>query len=144
MNILIGGPEFEQMVADYVLEQFPRLRALGRLKPFRAVAFVDDKNVLHGGVVMTDYRGFDAQLSIYVDTPRFIGLQALRHLFFWAFDTQSLRRLTCLVDPANRKSVRFVEKLGFRYEGTMRLGLDGVNDAAIYGMTRDDCLWILK
>ncbi len=130
------------MVADYVLEQFPNLNALGRFKPFRAVAFVDESNVMHGGLVMTDYRGFDAQVSIYADTPRFIGLHALKHLMRWTFDELKLKRVTCLIDPNNKPSQTFARKCGFKFEGTMRRGLDGVNDAAIYGMLREDCFWL--
>ena len=150
MRVIAGDPArprqreaFEQTVADYVAEQFPAWRYMGRLKPYRAVGFVDDDGRLCGGLVMTDYRGFDADLSIYLAKPgNFIGLHALRELFSWAFDGLKVRRLTCRISPLNRRSIKFVEKVGFHYEGTMRLGLDGVNDAAIYGMTRDDCIWI--
>lgn len=145
MKVLAGPPEFEQTVADYVLEQFPDLAELypgARIKPFRAVAFVDAGGVMHGGLVMTDYRGFDAHLSIYLDGKRFIGKQSLTDLMRWTFDRLGLRRVTCFIRPDNTVSRRFVERIGFKREGVLRKGYDGTHDALIFGMTREDCGWL--
>jgi RimJ/RimL family protein N-acetyltransferase len=142
LRLAWGNPEFDQAVADYVLNQFPTLAMLGRLKPFRAVGMVDDKGDIRGGLVMTDYRFFDAELSIFMEPKVHFGLQMLREMFAWAFDEVSLKRLTCRIGVENKRAQRFVEKAGFRYEGTMRLGLDGTQDAQIYGMTRGDCFWL--
>jgi RimJ/RimL family protein N-acetyltransferase len=144
VRVAWGDRDFDQAIADYVVAQFPELSRLGALRPFRAAGFVDNAGQLVGGVVMTDYRFFDAQLSIYAQNPRFVGIHGLRELFGFCFDELGLQRLTCLVGVGNRASRRFVEKAGWKHEGTLRRGLDGVSDAAIYGMTRDDCFWLEK
>ncbi len=143
MRIAWADPEFDRSVADYVLAQFPELaRFPGGLRPFRSAGFVDNNGKLIGGVVMTDYRYFDAQLSIYAENPRFVGIHGLRELFRFCFDDLGLKRLTCLIDVKNEACRRCVEKAGWKLEGTMRKGFDGETDAALYGMTRDDCFWI--
>ncbi len=151
MKVVHGHRGFEEMVADYVLEQFPNMAGLvpgGTIKPYRAVAFVDDKNVMHGGLVMSDYKGFDAQVSIYVDTQQLHGLRpfatvrALQELMRWTFNEVGLTRVTCLIDPKNKRSRRFAEKMGFKLEGKLRHGLDGKSDALVYGMLRDDARYL--
>jgi RimJ/RimL family protein N-acetyltransferase len=142
LRLAWGDPAFDQAVADYVLSHFPTLSLLGRLKPFRAVAMVDDDGNIRGGLVMTDYRFFDAELSIYMEPKVHFGLHMLREMFAWAFGEVDLKRLTCRIGVENKRAQRFVEKAGFRYEGTMRLGLDGIQDAQIYGMTQQDCIWL--
>lgn len=144
MRVAWGRPDFDQAIADYIVAQFPELARLGTLKPFRAAGFVDNAGRLVGGVVMTDFRFFDAQLSIYAVKPRFVGAHGMRELFRFCFDELGLARLTCLVGTSNRASRRFVEKAGWKHEGTLRKGLDGVQDAALYGMTREDCFWLEK
>lgn len=142
MRLAWGEADYDQAVADYVIAKFPALARLGTLKPFRSVGFVDNDGNLVGGVVMTDYRFFDAELSIYAGKRNFIGAHGMRALFRYCFDDLGLARLTCLVDVQNKASRRFVEKAGWIHEGTKRKGLDGVADAAIYGMTREDCFWL--
>jgi RimJ/RimL family protein N-acetyltransferase len=141
LRLAWGDPEFDQAVADYVLGHFPTLSMLGKLKPFRSVGFVEGEQLV-GGVVMTDYRFFDAELSIYMEPKRTIGLHTMRELFAWCFDVVGLTRLTAKVAMDNERARNFVMKLGFHHEGTMRKGFDGKTDAALYGMTRHDCFWL--
>lgn len=141
MRLAWGDGEFDQAVADFVLAQSPELTALGKLKPFRSAGFVEDDKLV-GGLVMTDYRFFDAELSIFMDPKRIIGLHAMRELFAWCFEEVGLMRLTAKVRIDNERARTFVLKLGFHHEGTMRRGFDGTHDAALYGMTRYDCYWL--
>lgn len=142
MRLAWGDAEFDRAVANYVLAQSPALAALGQLKPFRSAGFVDDDDNLVGGLVMTEYRFFDAELSIFMDPKRIIGLHTMRELFAWCFEDVGLARLTAKVNVDNERARTFVLKLGFHHEGTVRLGFDGIHDAALYGMTRHDCYWL--
>ena len=141
MRLAWGDAAFDQAVADYVLSQFPEIGRYGVYKPFRSVALTRGGQAI-GGIVMTNYRGFDAELSIYLAERGFVGRHALTALFHWAFNELKLARLTCYIATKNRASRKFVTKLGFRHEGTLRHGLDGTRDAQIYGMTKADCFWL--
>jgi RimJ/RimL family protein N-acetyltransferase len=58
----------------------------------------------------------------------------------YAFDTLGLERLTARVHAGNGRSVRVLERLGFRYEGTLRGHIlrDGERrDCLIYGRLKD-------
>lgn len=141
MKIAKGGPDFDQAIADYVQSNLPQIAGRGRFKPFRSFAFVVGGKVI-GGFVLTKYTGFDAHLTIFAERPRFVGHHALAECYRWAFDELGLVRLTCHVDPANSKALNAALKTGFKREGLIRKGYDGVNDAIALGMLREDCAFL--
>lgn len=141
MKVVWGDHDFDSLIADYILSRFPDMQRFGRYRPFRTAAFIRGGRVV-GAIMMTNYRVYDAELTIVADEKPFIGLQGMREITNWTFNEAGLKRVTCRIDVNNRKSRKFAEKAGFRLEGIMRLGLDGENDAAIYGMTRQDCFWL--
>jgi [ribosomal protein S5]-alanine N-acetyltransferase len=52
-----------------------------------------------------------------------------------------LHRVEADIDPRNRASLRLVEALGFRHEGTLRARYHvggEIQDSAIYGLLADD------
>jgi ribosomal-protein-alanine N-acetyltransferase len=67
--------------------------------------------------------------------------EALDLLLAFAFDELGLRRLEADVDPRNERSIRSLERLGFRREGYLRerwfVGGE-VQDAVFYGLLRSD------
>lgn len=65
--------------------------------------------------------------------------EALHALLTFAFDTLELHRVEADVDPRNARSIRVLERAGFRREGHLRerYHLAGeVQDAVIYGLLR--------
>ena len=65
------------------------------------------------------------------------GTEALRALLAFAFDGLGLHRIEADVDPRNARSIRVLERLGFRPEGVQRERyhmLGEVQDAALYGL----------
>lgn len=72
---------------------------------------------------------------------RGLATEAATALVDWLFDRYGLRRLEASLDPANLPSARLLERLGFLYEGTKRLGYgthDNPSDDPFYGLLRSD------
>jgi hypothetical protein len=132
------------LIAEWVAARFPHVETF---PPWaRAVAWVDvsedGTGEIVGGIVACPRGGgFDAELSIALETPRTTRAQ-WRTLCRLVFEEWGMARVTCHVAKSNRQSRRFCERLGFRREGALRRGYDGRQTAIIYGMTRDECRWL--
>lgn len=132
----------DQVVSDYVSAQFPIAARRGGLVPHTAVGVADAAGVLCGGIVLTDWRGHDGCLSIYMARPALTD-EMVRQLCEWAFRGEKMKRLTAEIAKRNKRARKFVEHIGFRLEGTLRHGWhDGKDDMCIYGLTHDACKWL--
>ena len=132
----------EEPIGRYLSAQFPELMRFGEYQPDLAAGFVDNAGVLFGAVGLRFDNAWDAQLSIYVERRGLLTASVLRELFTVAFGRLQLVRLTCRVAKGNRRARDFVERLGFRLEGSMRRAFDGRRDAMVYGMTATECRWL--
>lgn len=66
---------------------------------------------------------------------------ALPTVLTFAFDHLNLHRVYADADPRNARSIRILERLGFRFEGLLRehyLVTGEVQDAAIYGLLKSE------
>lgn len=132
----------EEHIGQYLSAKFPELMTHGEYVPHRAVGFVDDEGLLIGGVGLCFENAWDAQLSIHLDNPACLSRGILKQLFTICFDEFRLVRLSCHVKKSNKKARKFVERLNFKLEGVKKRGFDGKRDACIYGLTRDECIWL--
>lgn len=93
------------------------------------------------GVVYSNYRETDVEMSVYCDDSKLWSKAALRAFFLYPFKTLGCKRVTAIIHKRNKVARHFVERLGFRLEGVMKEALkDG--DACIYGMTKNECKWV--
>ena len=69
-------------------------------------------------------------------TPRF-----LRAMFDYPFNQMGKRRITALVARKNKRARRFVEKLGFKLEGTLSHYYER-DDMIVYGLLREKCAFL--
>jgi hypothetical protein len=83
---------------------------------------------------------FDVSFSAAIDDPDAITRRLLRGIFQALFS--KARRVTALVEPSNHAAQSIVVRLGFVYEGFVRRGLDGEQDALLYGMLQEDCRYL--
>lgn len=81
-----------------------------------------------------------ATFSAAIGDARFMSRRFLRSIFTALFSQAA--RLTAEVDVDNRASLRIVPRLGFVYEGYCRLGINGVRDAYVFGMLKEDCRFL--
>ena len=133
----------DAQVAEFVAMQFPLAQERGGFNTFRAVGVATDDGTLVGGIVGSEYRGHDMNLSIYAARPDFLRPAMIGELCRWAFGEAGLKRLTAEIAKKNRRARAFVEHVGFVLEGNKRHGWhDGQDDMCIYGMTADRCRWL--
>lgn len=93
-------------------------------------------------VIYSDYREIDIEMSIASTTPRWASRDIIRALFEYPFIQLRTDRVTAITSKNNRHTRRFLERLGFRLEGTHRKALRGGRTACTYGMLRDECKWL--
>jgi hypothetical protein len=93
------------------------------------------------GVLIGEFTSwFEVHMTTAVDDPRVITRRLLNAIFTTFFSRAA--RVTAMSRTDNTRSVDGIRRLGFRYEGCLRLGIEGKWDALVYGMTRDECRWI--
>ena len=68
----------------------------------------------------------------------------LRHVVAYPFITCGLPRLTCMIDEANARSIRFTEHCGAVLEGRKRRQSPGGRDCLVYGLLAEECRWLPK
>jgi Acetyltransferases, including N-acetylases of ribosomal proteins len=106
---------------------------------FCATARTDRDAIM--GVLACEFRtAFDATFNIAILDKRCINRRVMRAIFTALF-SQAVR-LTAEVSVNNRAALRAIERMGFVYEGYCRLGINGVEDAFVFGMLRGDCKYL--
>jgi len=83
---------------------------------------------------------FDWHFSVAIEDPRCMSRRVLKAMFTAVF-TRAIR-VTALVEPDNDRALRQMKRLGFQYEGYLRLGIEGTRDALVWGMLREDCRYL--
>lgn len=96
------------------------------------------------GVVWSEYRGHQIMASIYASSPRWLARprETLRELFNYPFKQLGCERVAVVAARSNERALKMNRRLGFKAEGLMRRGWDGVEDAVLMGMLRGECRWI--
>ena len=93
------------------------------------------------GVLLGEFTSwFEVHMTTAVDDPRIVTRRLL-HALFTTFFSRAVR-VTAMSRTDNPRSIRGILRLGFRYEGFCRLGIEGKWDALVYGMLKDECRWI--
>ena len=128
-----------------VLEQLPSILqwASRRLQcnfgPAYTIANFQDGKI-NCVVVFHNQRQTGCEVSIVSDHG--ISKGFIKVVFGYAFQLANLRRLTALIEIENHESMRLVERLGFKREGTLRHAADNGNDLHVYGMLKEECKWV--
>ena len=99
-----------------------------------------DGGELLGLCVFEPKTWFDWHFSVAIADPRCMSRRVLRAMFTAVF-TRAVR-VTALVEPDNERALKQMKRLGFQYEGYLRLGIEGSRDALLWGMLRSDCPYL--
>jgi hypothetical protein len=123
----------EQTGIDFGFEDFTDPRWL--------CCTVRDDHGAIGAVVACEFKTwFDAHFNAAVE-PRLMTREvkdrALPVIFSTLF-SQAVR-VTAHIAPDNRLAIAGARRMGFIYEGFLRMGVEGKRDALIFGMLRADC-----
>jgi RimJ/RimL family protein N-acetyltransferase len=139
MSQLIIGQD--QVVAQWVAERVPGMRSGHEFGKCIAVG-VQQGAKLVGGIVFSNFVGFDVTLSAAATTPRWGSKNLARKIFNIPFEQWGCKRCSAMVSRKNKPARKFIERLGFKQEGVRPFAYDGKADAVIYGMVKEDCKWI--
>jgi hypothetical protein len=146
---LIGSVLYNdtERVAKFVADRVPLMA--GRTFQFgpdgkpRFVALgVVRRGKFAAGVVFHNYHGHDIEMSAAADDPLWCLPETLRQLFAYPFAQLNCVRMTTITGRKNKRARKIDERLGFRLEGVVRKGIDGKEDAVIYGLLKSECKWI--
>lgn len=83
---------------------------------------------------------FDAHFTLAVADPRGLTRQLICNIYRRVF--QKACRVTALVEPHNHIAMRQVWRMGFKQEGYLRRGYNGIDDAVVWGLLPEDCPYL--
>ena len=131
--------ELTDMVGQYVMEKTGM-----RVQPgmYSAFMVVNDSNDFVAGVVISNFRDTDCEVSCASESSAAWRPQVCRAIFKYIFEQLGCARCTSITTKRNGKARGFLEALGFQLEGNVRLGYDGVKDALIYGLLASECRFL--
>lgn len=133
-------------VAHWVASRIPHLRPIVMEAPYgqafgpsTALGVADERGVLRGGVVYHDWRPHfrSIELSCASEGRRWLSREIVRALLRYAFVQLDCNRLQSVTPLKSDEPRRFLERLGFKREGVVRLGF-GTDHAVVYGLLRKE------
>lgn len=103
--------------------------------PHTAIGVVDKDDTLIGGVVFNNYRPEfgNIEVSFASDRADWLTPRLVRGILHYPFYQLGCQRITSVTPKRNRPARQFLQKFGFKHEGTIRRGL-GDDDAIISGL----------
>jgi [ribosomal protein S5]-alanine N-acetyltransferase len=119
-----GPDEFDRRAWRSRLRRYREEIAQGTGIPF--LIFMKDSGQLAGGITLGNIRhgvAQTAQIGYWVGEPfagRGLMLESVGLVARFAFETLRLHRLEAACIPDNQRSIRVLEKAGFRREGLLR------------------------
>lgn len=136
--LYLNDPE---MVAHFVAVNMPIATHRREFDPCAAIG-VRRGDYLIAGFVYNKYSGHSIDVTVASVNPSWaVRRDVIRALFAYPFLQLGCTRLGCSI-VGNGKSEKLAVGLGFTLEGVLRQGYDGVNDAHVYGMLREECKWL--
>jgi hypothetical protein len=137
--IALPAGNLTPMVGAYVTEQTGMELQAGM---YSAFMIVNDQQDFVAGVVLTNFRKTDIEISCASETPQAWKPTVCKAIFTYVFEQLGCVRCTSITVKGNKRARTFLEGLGFQLEGNVRLGYDGRRDALIYGLLRSECRFL--
>lgn len=83
-------------------------------------------------------------IAFAASSPRWATKESIKAVCYWIFEQLNCTRMTTSTKKRNKRSRRFQEGIGFKFEGKLRKATDN-DDIIIYGLTREDHkTWLRK
>jgi hypothetical protein len=101
----------------------------------------DDAGQLALIVVFEFKNPFDAHVTTVMIDHRALTRKLLTALIRVVFTKAA--RITAYVDPNNLRALSQVWRMGFKHEGYLRRGIEGVRDAVVFGLLPEDCPYLM-
>lgn len=129
-------------VFQWVNDRFPGFNLGDFNSGVKATLSVWREGVLEAGMIFSNYRGFEVELTIAAKSPRWATRDVLRAIFHVAFVQLGCVRFMVKIAKNNKRARKLAEGVGFQYEGKLRNGYDGLKDAIVYGMLSRECRFL--
>ena len=136
--MIVAGPARDLEMAEWLADRVKHFEV--NASPFVALGWQRREKL----VAVTVYDNFThINIDAHIALERG-GLCAayLGEIFRYPFVLLSVKRITAKVAASNIRSAKFVDGLGFKYEGTVRQALPGGEDLLIFGMLKSECRWL--
>lgn len=108
---------------------------------YTALALVSNDDYFKAGVIYNNFAEANVCAHIAIWPGARLTPMFLRAIFEYPFHQLEKERLTALVARKNKKALKFVQKLGFKYEGCIRRYF-GREDMMLYGMLKSECVFL--
>lgn len=131
LDIVLG---LDDQVSKWVALRIDGLPNFGKC---RTIGIHQDGRML-AGIVFHNYDGNSIEISMAADDPRWCTRQIVRDVLGWPFKQLGVRRMQVTILKRNKKARKFVERLGFVYEGTGRKAAPGGLDMCVYSMLKTE------
>ena len=99
---------------------------------------------LVAGIWFEQFNGANMMMHVAADPDfraRWMTRELLWYTFHYPFIECGCRRVTGVISASNKEAIEFDERIGFRYEATLKdAAPDG--DMLVYVMFREDCRWL--
>lgn len=96
---------------------------------------------LIAGFAFTNFNKTNIEISMAADSPRWARPANIYSVLAYPFVILKCDRVTCLVQPKNKRARKLLEGVGFQCEGNLRCWWgEGKGDALIYGYLKRDFL----
>lgn len=137
--IALPAGKYTEIVGQYIMDKTGMELTPGM---YQAFMVINDNKDFVAGVVVTNFRRTDCEMSGASETPAAWRPHVCRAIFSYIFEQLGCVRVTSITTKGNKKARAFLESLGFQLEGNVRLGYDGRRDALIYGLLKAECRYL--
>jgi RimJ/RimL family protein N-acetyltransferase len=129
----------DERVAAWVAERAGQTRVVAPA----AIGLERDGRLIAGVSATEHWPGADLNVNIAAEPgSAWASRRFLRALFAYPFVQLGVPRVTARVLEGNAASHALCKRLGFQLEGVMRRATPGGDNVWIYGMLRDECIWL--
>jgi len=136
--IIDGGVLFgaDEVVAEWVQA---RLKGTKAHAPYVALGVVNDAgDKLLGGCVFFNAEERDIQFAVVMEPGCAWKVRALARCAAYVFNQLGIERITAMIEIKNKRSIRFVEGMGFVREGVKRRSAPDGGHVGVFGLLRKD------
>lgn len=138
MKVLTG---YDELVGRYVNE---KVGISVTNTPYVGFAVYDSDGEFVAGVIVSNFRGTDCEISMAAETPNWARKGVIKYILGYIFNKLGCVRCTCIVKNVkdSKRTRRFLVGLGFILEGNLRRAYDGTHDALVFGLLAEECRFL--
>lgn len=108
------------------------------LPGYKAIGAFEGETLL-AAVIFDGFTAQDCNMHICVGDSRGVTRRSIRAVFDYPFRQLRLGRVSAQVMDDNEKSLEFVQRVGFVYEGAKRM--PGMKLQMLFGLLKTECRW---